>query len=108
MMRSSLLPVAKTMADLLTTVDFSDVKGCEWHTCTLLFVDTTRGRMRRWCNMAVCGNRAKQAAHRGRAVRQRKAGSRASSKRRSRVQIRRARIAGDRLTLRLERTTDAA
>jgi predicted RNA-binding Zn ribbon-like protein len=32
----------------------------------LLFVDTTKGRMRRWCSMAVCGNRAKQAAHRKR------------------------------------------
>lgn len=63
-----LLPVAKAMADLLTTVDFSDVKGCEWHSCTLLFVDGTKGRMRRWCSMAVCGNRAKQAAHRERAA----------------------------------------
>jgi predicted RNA-binding Zn ribbon-like protein len=32
----------------------------------LHFLDTTRGRRRRWCNMAVCGNRAKQAAHRDR------------------------------------------
>lgn len=61
-----LMPVAKAMADLLTTVDFTEIKGCEWHACTLLFVDTTRGRMRRWCSMAVCGNRAKQAAHRER------------------------------------------
>jgi predicted RNA-binding Zn ribbon-like protein len=64
---SLLLPLAKVMADLLTTVDFTNVKGCEWHACTLLFVDTTKGRMRRWCSMAVCGNRAKQAAHRKRA-----------------------------------------
>ncbi len=64
-----LLPVAKAMADLLTTVDFTNVKRCEWHTCTLLFVDTTRGHMRRWCSMAVCGNRAKQAAHRERSFR---------------------------------------
>jgi predicted RNA-binding Zn ribbon-like protein len=64
-----LLPVAKAMADLLTTVDFADVKGCESHGCTLLFLDATRGRMRRWCSMAVCGNRAKQAAHRERAAR---------------------------------------
>ncbi|WP_332107457.1 CGNR zinc finger domain-containing protein [Variovorax sp. PBL-H6] len=68
-----LLPLAKVMADLVTTVDFTQVKGCEWHTCTLLFVDTTRGHMRRWCSMAVCGNRAKQAAHRERAPRGSKA-----------------------------------
>ena len=63
---SLLLPLAKVMADLLTTADFTHIKGCEWHTCTLLFVDTTKGRMRRWCSMDVCGNRAKQAAHRKR------------------------------------------
>jgi predicted RNA-binding Zn ribbon-like protein len=66
---SLLLPLAKAVADLLTTVDFRDVKACEWHTCSLLFVDTTKGRMRRWCSMAVCGNRAKQAAHRERSSR---------------------------------------
>jgi predicted RNA-binding Zn ribbon-like protein len=64
-----LLPLAKVMADLVTTVDFTHVKGCEWHTCTLLFVDTTGGRIRRWCSMAICGNRAKQAAHRERSPR---------------------------------------
>jgi predicted RNA-binding Zn ribbon-like protein len=42
------------------------VKGCEGPVCTLLFLDRTRARARRWCSMAVCGNRAKQAAHRTR------------------------------------------
>jgi len=62
-----LIPIARSIADLLTTENFSDVKACQGHACTLLFVDHTRGRARRWCNMAVCGNRAKQAAHRERA-----------------------------------------
>jgi predicted RNA-binding Zn ribbon-like protein len=62
-----LIPIARSIADLLTTESFSDVKACQGHACTLLFVDHTRGRARRWCNMAVCGNRAKQAAHRERA-----------------------------------------
>lgn len=66
---SLLMPLAKAMADLLTMVDFRHIKACEWHACTLLFVDTTKGRMRRWCSMAVCGNRAKQAAHRARSIR---------------------------------------
>jgi hypothetical protein len=35
--------------------------------CALLFVDRTGGRARRWCSMAVCGNRAKHAAQRERA-----------------------------------------
>ena len=67
-----LLPIAKAMADLLATADFTCVKGCEWHTCTLHFLDTTRGRKRRWCSMSVCGNRAKQAAHRDRLTQTRK------------------------------------
>jgi predicted RNA-binding Zn ribbon-like protein len=66
---SLLLPLALAMAELLTSVDFRDVKACEWHSCSLMFVDTTKGRMRRWCSMAVCGNRAKQAAHRERSAR---------------------------------------
>jgi predicted RNA-binding Zn ribbon-like protein len=65
---SLLQPLAWAMANLLTDVDFRHVKACEWHTCSLLFVDTTKGRMRRWCSMAVCGNRAKQAAHRERSA----------------------------------------
>lgn len=63
-----LFPIAKALAELVTTADFSDVKHCEGPTCVLHFLDTTRGRRRRWCSMAVCGNRAKQAAHRDRAA----------------------------------------
>jgi predicted RNA-binding Zn ribbon-like protein len=61
-----LIPIAQSIANLLTSEDFSDVKACQGPACTLLFVDHTRGRARRWCSMAVCGNRAKQAAHRER------------------------------------------
>jgi predicted RNA-binding Zn ribbon-like protein len=65
---SLLLPIAKGMADLLSTADFTHVKACEGPACTLLFLDTTSGHIRRWCSMAVCGNRAKQAAHRERVL----------------------------------------
>jgi predicted RNA-binding Zn ribbon-like protein len=61
-----LLPIAKAMADLVCLEDFSLVKGCEGKVCTLLFLDRTHGHARRWCSMSVCGNRAKQAAHRKR------------------------------------------
>jgi predicted RNA-binding Zn ribbon-like protein len=61
-----LLPIGEAMAKLVCDEDFSDVKACEGQGCTLMFVDHTRGRARRWCSMAVCGNRAKQAAHRNR------------------------------------------
>jgi predicted RNA-binding Zn ribbon-like protein len=69
---SLLVPLARSLADLVCTEDFTDVKACEGPDCTLLFVDRTRGRARRWCSMAVCGNRAKQAAHRKRARQVRK------------------------------------
>lgn len=61
-----LFPVARAMADLICEDDFTQVKACQGHNCTLMFVDRTRGHARRWCSMAVCGNRAKQAAHRER------------------------------------------
>ena len=64
--KSLLLPVGEAMAKFVCDEDFSDVKACEGHSCTLLFADHTRRRARRWCIMAVCGNRAKQAAHRSR------------------------------------------
>jgi predicted RNA-binding Zn ribbon-like protein len=69
---SLLLPLARSLADLVCAEDFTDVKACEGPGCTLLFVDRTRGRARRWCSMAVCGNRAKQAAHRKRLRKARK------------------------------------
>ena len=62
-----LLPIGEAMAQLVCAEDFSNVKACEGPACTLLFADHTRGHARRWCSMAICGNRAKQAAHRHRA-----------------------------------------
>lgn len=67
-----LLPIARSMAELLCNEDFSHVKGCERPACTLFFLDRTHGRARRWCSMALCGNRAKQAAYR---KRERRAGA---------------------------------
>jgi predicted RNA-binding Zn ribbon-like protein len=61
-----LLPIGEALGRFVCTEDFSDVKACEGPACTLLFADHTRGRRRRWCSMAMCGNRAKQAAHRRR------------------------------------------
>jgi predicted RNA-binding Zn ribbon-like protein len=63
---SLLLPIGEEIAKFICNEDFKYVKACEGSTCTLLFVDRTRGRGRRWCSMAICGNRAKQVAHRNR------------------------------------------
>ena len=63
----ALLPaIGEALARFVCNEDFSHVKACEGPTCTLLFADHTRGRARRWCSMAICGNRAKQAALRSR------------------------------------------
>lgn len=61
-----LLPIAQAIAELISNDDFAHVKACEGPTCTLLFFDRTHGRAKRWCSMSICGNRAKQAAHRKR------------------------------------------
>jgi predicted RNA-binding Zn ribbon-like protein len=63
---SLLLPIGEALAKFVCEEDFSYVKACEGPACTLLFADHTRGHARRWCSMALCGNRAKQAAHRNR------------------------------------------
>jgi predicted RNA-binding Zn ribbon-like protein len=64
---SLLLPIGESLAKLVCEEDFAHVKACEGANCTLMFADHTRGHARRWCSMAACGNRAKQAAHRQRA-----------------------------------------
>ena len=63
---SLLLPIAREIAHVICDEDFSLIRACEGHTCTLMFVDRTKSHRRRWCSMAVCGNRAKQAALRER------------------------------------------
>jgi predicted RNA-binding Zn ribbon-like protein len=42
------------------------LKVCRSTTCEWAFYDRTRNRSRRWCSMAVCGNRAKVGAYRAR------------------------------------------
>jgi predicted RNA-binding Zn ribbon-like protein len=74
-----LLPIAEALAHLVCSSDFSLVKACEGKICTLLFLDTTHGRARRWCSMTVCGNRAKQAAHRQRSAKKRKSRSKTAN-----------------------------
>lgn len=64
---SLLLPIGQALAAVVGQEDFTNVKACQGPTCTLVFADHTRGRARRWCSMATCGNRSKQEAHRNRA-----------------------------------------
>jgi len=61
-----LTPIAEAIGEFVCSSDFSYVKACEGMHCTILFFDNRKKGARRWCDMAVCGNRAKQAAHRAR------------------------------------------
>jgi predicted RNA-binding Zn ribbon-like protein len=63
---SLLLPIGEALAKFVCEEDFAHVKACEGQGCTLVFADHSRRRARRRCSMAICGNRAKQTAHRSR------------------------------------------
>ncbi|MEX3017144.1 CGNR zinc finger domain-containing protein [Gymnodinialimonas hymeniacidonis] len=49
---------------LLTSEDVPRLSEC--HRCTRLFIDRGRGKGRRWCDMARCGNRSKAESFRAR------------------------------------------
>ncbi|HVV23059.1 MAG TPA: CGNR zinc finger domain-containing protein [Pseudonocardiaceae bacterium] len=66
--RQLLVPPIAAIAHLLATGDHGLVRKCESPACTLWFYDRTKSHRRRWCSMAVCGNREKARNHRRRAA----------------------------------------
>ncbi|MFI9806109.1 CGNR zinc finger domain-containing protein [Streptomyces sp. NPDC052301] len=61
--------VARDTVELLTDpVARAAVRECEGDNCPLVYLDTSRGRRRRWCSSEVCGNRERVARHRRRAA----------------------------------------
>jgi predicted RNA-binding Zn ribbon-like protein len=54
-----LWPIARSAEELLISDRFRSVRECAADTCGWLFLDTSRSQSRRWCDMRVCGNRAK-------------------------------------------------
>ena len=72
-----LLGLAWAAAGLLASEDVRYVHACPGAECGWLFLDR-RGR-RRWCDMAVCGNRAKVAAFHARRAASRRPGQRHTS-----------------------------
>ncbi|MEU9440672.1 CGNR zinc finger domain-containing protein [Streptomyces sp. NPDC048304] len=61
--------LARDAVDLLTDpVARAAVRECEGDDCPLVYLDTSRGRRRRWCSSEVCGNRERVARHRRRAA----------------------------------------
>ncbi|CAM5538739.1 CGNR zinc finger domain-containing protein [Streptomyces atroolivaceus] len=62
-----LAAVARDAVDLLTDpVARAGLRRCEGDACRRLYLDTSRGRRRRWCSSEVCGNRERVARHRRR------------------------------------------
>lgn len=63
-LESLLDPLVRSTAELLSSGERSrigqcrDARGCGW-----LFLDRSRSRVRQWCSMAECGNRAKALRH---------------------------------------------
>ncbi|MBS0580816.1 MAG: CGNR zinc finger domain-containing protein [Proteobacteria bacterium] len=61
-LRAPALPVgllAQAASELMLSDALARVRHCEADTCRWLFLDTSKNHTRRWCNMKVCGNRAK-------------------------------------------------
>ncbi|EOV2221068.1 MULTISPECIES: CGNR zinc finger domain-containing protein [Pseudomonas] len=58
--------LAFAAAELLADGDFNLVRKCESADCSLMFYDRTKSHKRRWCSMALCGNRHKVAEFRKR------------------------------------------
>jgi len=58
-----LWPIVRSAAELLTSDEVPHLRECDSETCSWLFVDRSRNRRRRWCDMSTCGNRAKARRH---------------------------------------------
>lgn len=61
-----LLPLAQAIGKFICRNEFESVKHCKGPECILWFLDVSQNHTRRWCSMAICGNRAKAAAYRER------------------------------------------
>jgi predicted RNA-binding Zn ribbon-like protein len=61
-----LAAIARSAAELLVAGPDAPIRRCANPKCRLFFYDDSRTRRRRWCSMAVCGNRHKVATFLGR------------------------------------------
>jgi len=59
-LEAALGPIALAAVRLFTEGDFHRIRECGGHACGWLFYDRSKNNRRRWCEMEVCGNRAKQ------------------------------------------------
>ncbi|MFI7383060.1 CGNR zinc finger domain-containing protein [Streptomyces sp. NPDC049813] len=64
-----LAAVARDVVDLLTDPAARGcLRQCAGDNCPIIYLDTSRGRRRRWCSSEICGNRERVARHRRRAA----------------------------------------
>ncbi|MFC3577905.1 CGNR zinc finger domain-containing protein [Streptomyces yaanensis] len=64
-----LAALARDAIELLTDpAARASLRRCEGDNCPIVYLDTSRGRRRRWCSSEVCGNRERVARHRRRAA----------------------------------------
>ena len=65
--QAALALIAREAVELLTSSDRSLIRECAAAPdCSLLYLDRSRARQRRWCQMEVCGSRAKMTNYRRR------------------------------------------
>jgi predicted RNA-binding Zn ribbon-like protein len=57
-----LAAIARSAAEILSEAGNARLRICANPACGLLFCDNSRTRQRRWCSMAICGNRHKVAS----------------------------------------------
>ena len=53
----------RSAADLLTSDKLDRIRRCSEEKCGWLFLDMSRNRSRKWCDMKDCGNRTKARRH---------------------------------------------
>jgi predicted RNA-binding Zn ribbon-like protein len=61
------IPIVESAVDSLVRGELVRIHRCADRRCPRVFMDVTRSRTRRWCDMTTCGNRAKAARARRRA-----------------------------------------
>lgn len=58
--------LASAALDLLTSEEINKLSACSNPECRWLFLDGSKNKGRRWCDMKLCGNRIKARRYRGR------------------------------------------
>jgi predicted RNA-binding Zn ribbon-like protein len=61
--RDVLMPIAHSLAEIITSAPRDRLKQCREPRCSCYFIDTSKNATRAWCSMQRCGNRQKVAKY---------------------------------------------